>query len=113
MRISDWSSDVCSSDLIDDVVAVREVERTARHFLRRLRCHGLAGTEPVCTLPGIAIGDAHLVGRLEAARVQGYLATTTALGSFTLCHIKLEPPSRWQVGRRQVDRKSTRLNSSH
>src|SRR3546814_5955579 len=71
MRISDWSSDVCSSDLIDDVVAVREVERTARHFLRRLRCHGLAGTEPVCTLPGIAVGDAHLVGRLEAARVQG------------------------------------------
>src|SRR3546814_18931615 len=32
MRISDWSSDVCSSDLLDDVAAVRASFRAAEPF---------------------------------------------------------------------------------
>src|SRR3546814_17659968 len=76
MRISDWSSDVCSSDLCEALVlqhwALLDVQlheggdaarpaRTAAHF-RRIEAEG-----PV----GLAHADALLVFRLQHGRVEG------------------------------------------
>src|SRR3546814_3162751 len=93
MRISDWSSDVCSSDLqavlhVPDGRAVGEGGAAvggegggvALAALDLLRCH-LVGD-----------GRAHLA-RLRVAAVAG----------------DVEPA----IAQRHVDRKSTRLNSSH
>src|SRR3546814_7356641 len=98
MRISDWSSDVCSSDLIaglldpDRVAGVgqgprREVERLLRagnddHLLRR------AGDGP----RRAEIGGYRLAQRPIAAGIAGHEEAP-----------RRPPP----------DRKSTRLNSSH
>src|SRR3546814_4825377 len=43
MRISDWSSDVCSSDLFDERVAIDDLPFGGRHLLAHgelLRAHG-------------------------------------------------------------------------
>src|SRR3546814_16350664 len=40
MRISDWSSDVCSSDLIDDAARAISNDRGVGHHHRRLRRRG-------------------------------------------------------------------------
>src|SRR3546814_3242938 len=39
MRISDWSSDVCSSDLIDQPCACDQLRQHHRHGLKRLDLH--------------------------------------------------------------------------
>src|SRR3546814_12361535 len=57
MRISDWSSDVCSSDLIDD----REFHRTGSFDLNAV------GAPPAHSE---GIGDGHKAARLPAALVQ-------------------------------------------
>src|SRR3546814_12189597 len=64
MRISDWSSDVCSSDLRDDIV----VERA-----RRDRLLGLLRKQRPCGIDTVAARDrgaclAVLAGREGAAR---------------------------------------------
>src|SRR3546814_16825922 len=41
MRISDWSSDVCSSDLIPTYLRVREVHKRAIEFIMDLDVHKL------------------------------------------------------------------------
>src|SRR3546814_8525392 len=53
MRISDWSSDVCSSDLDENPEGTGERE-SARHD-RCLRCMGGKGAE-MCRPPGVAGG---------------------------------------------------------
>src|SRR3546814_14891629 len=57
MRISDWSSDVCSSDLIDD----REFHRNGSFDLNAV------GAPPAHSE---GIGDGHKAARLPAALVQ-------------------------------------------
>src|SRR3546814_17925797 len=70
MRISDWSSDVCSSDLVslataepalvtdigcgDTVARRRATAELARHLAMRLRCYDILADEPATrsdTLP--------------------------------------------------------------
>src|SRR3546814_10802809 len=109
MRISDWSSDVCSSDLLD----------RGYHLGRRL-------------LVEIVYDDARAVARqLERERApdaaprsrnKGNLARQSA---HVLLHSKLiwsvDPDDGFAIDRRDAlvghrahrDRKSTRLNSSH
>src|SRR3546814_1936512 len=117
MRISDWSSDVCSSDLAIDVARLAARARRCRALLARhpdapaddrLVAYGrdrpqqldemraaLRPADPLLHLPCPAWPDLetlqlHEVGRNVAAA-----------------------PIRPRVGHRLEDRKSTRLNSSH
>src|SRR3546814_8193264 len=97
MRISDWSSDVCSSDLIDrhgldqDVLVAVELVELAREFVQTPRQRRFALISAIrrqergqggCYQRGL--GDAAMRGQI------------------------VQPP-----GVAGLDRKSTRLNSSH
>src|SRR3546814_6870680 len=92
MRISDWSSDVCSSDLAAARKGAQQVQRRRRlvirldHPLRVGRAPGRFETDVVDDVAAIA-------GQRDAAHI-------------------------FQIGRARLgelarDRKSTRLNSSH
>src|SRR3546814_10835766 len=71
MRISDWSSDVCSSDLREDRLALVPLNfpsgRTAICHLRRLREVDRANRTGQRAAIGAAIGNrrARLIGRSE------------------------------------------------
>src|SRR3546814_8504760 len=110
MRISDWSSDVCSSDLLAGVLIdplpsrMGLVAATAAYlqFLRAFtRRHGI-----------VLIADEVLnfrMGYRGAAAQLGLEPDITAFGKI----IGGGLPIRAIAGRREIDRKSTRLNSSH
>src|SRR3546814_1705812 len=95
MRISDWSSDVCSSDLDGDVSLARH-HRRVDHVHRVEHRRQQAAERYLGERPGVEVGDVALVldGHLRQAGV-GELPCEAAelLG--------------------ELDRKSTRLNSSH
>src|SRR3546814_7015388 len=105
MRISDWSSDVCSSDLPELVDAglmsareLRQFER-AENFLLAVRCHLhiLAGrAEDRLTFDF----QREIASRMKFADRPGKSAVERFMQLYFL-HAK------------SVDRKSTRLNSSH
>src|SRR3546814_8593512 len=104
MRISDWSSDVCSSDLPGaDLVALTKVGKLdeARQFLGRDRRRILRhpGRHHVAEEVGPAVMhqvDLGALPRYEHIEIVHPLALPSGL----------QPVS-------PVDRKSTRLNSSH
>src|SRR3546814_10641483 len=121
MRISDWSSDVCSSDLDLEVTHLDKYQPAARCstgeqkalLLGTVLAHAdlvaeLAGRRPVLLLDEVA---AHLDPRRRAALFERLAAgggqvwmTGTEAALF-----EAAPDARaWAV-----DRKSTRLNSSH
>src|SRR3546814_3123978 len=110
MRISDWSSDVCSSDLIDGAIGDLEIRdvalaladdgRQAAQAARRIGDHqmqppdmdvGILG----CLLPGHVEPALGRIGEaLQSLAVDGMDGDALA-------------------GGHDSDRKSTRLNSSH
>src|SRR3546814_10097796 len=121
MRISDWSSDVCSSDLSSDLRIVIPPTRTVAVPKRSLLRPGPA------TLPVHCTGD-HLQctlarGRREdivvGARVltgAGWPATALQEASQARCAaatVYTACPGKRIRARVWTDRKSTRLNSSH
>src|SRR3546814_3045264 len=103
MRISDWSSDVCSSDLsarsalgpdatgVGWVYEYALVDRTGRHDLSQLR----------------GIQDWFL--RYELKTVPGVAEIASIGGMVKQYQVLLDPVELAAYG----DRKSTRLNSSH
>src|SRR3546814_2008488 len=97
MRISDWSSDVCSSDLWRFLGPDRE--EVAIRPAGSLRSNsGDAMLPALCAGLGIAILPAFIVRPpLEAGRLE------------TILEEWLPPPLSLHL----LDRKSTRLNSSH
>src|SRR3546814_7596964 len=107
MRISDWSSDVCSSDLDDDVAFRRQIAREHDAGFA-LEIDDDAFLAAIATEKVVALA---VTERRERARV------VAAAGRFDLQHFGAE------IGKRQrrrgagepacEDRKSTRLNSSH
>src|SRR3546814_10226621 len=114
MRISDWSSDVCSSDLFGTLVSRIDILRAV-----------LPG-EPYQTVPGVTPGGEVLLrvnGWPKVQRVFEAIDTVDALGidpadaapdHWRHVHNRLaanENPRRYTLERQ--DRKSTRLNSSH
>src|SRR3546814_3405308 len=134
MRISDWSSDVCSSDLqCLRLVAGRFPDPICRLALRVLREPAHRTNQPVFRLalpatypsgaiegypPGLAGCRAYRPGPWQPATVRGIAAHTRrqpghdVAGSFFPVYIrrlavlgKTLPAT--------LDRKSTRLNSSH
>src|SRR3546814_2902777 len=94
MRISDWSSDVCSSDLLPDVLTTvngREVFSTiGRNF-------------DLQDMPAEALSRVNVFKSQTADLTEGGLAGVIDL--------QLNRP--FNFGDPTVDRKSTRLNSSH
>src|SRR3546814_1467633 len=95
MRISDWSSDVCSSDLFD---------------LLRLDVHLRAGDQIYVTGMGLESewqADITLGGTTLAPRVTGEIDLVRGTLDFAGRSFDLEE------GKVTLDRKSTRLNSSH
>src|SRR3546814_5321792 len=104
MRISDWSSDVCSSDLpsVYEVGPFREQEADAelagvlrRHRVLQIPLDGRLIGEPQCAEMRLEQARSNRVQRMH---VQS-LAETWLIADQTT-----------QLG---LDRKSTRLNSSH
>src|SRR3546814_8984502 len=110
MRISDWSSDVCSSDLPYDFYATRYIfagaervrDETRRIWMEKFGLRILEGYGATECSPVIAVNSpmhfkAGSVGRLLPGM-----------------HCRLEPvPGVDEGGRLLVDRKGTSLNSSH
>src|SRR3546814_4510043 len=105
MRISDWSSDVCSSDLAALAGAAGSVlEADPRR--------------PPDRLAAAAVAD--LVGAVDRRRGRaavvdagGVLAGRVADAFGRLRDQRLRRPLARPAGRAHEDRKSTRLNSSH
>src|SRR3546814_2018620 len=102
MRISDWSSDVCSSDLGDIFVATTVllesewVLRSGYGFAPAQVADGLSG---LAGLPGVTVEEPGLLARaIEWLRDGVDFADALHLAKAGDC---------------DVDRKSTRLNSSH
>src|SRR3546814_10537405 len=98
MRISDWSSDVCSSDLDGraDVVAVPAYQLTIGE--------AAAGMTAGCGY----VSDSSLPPRSEGlfkAEITQVDGRSTPLNGINRVHVA--------SGRHVLDRKSTRLNSSH
>src|SRR3546814_1724127 len=117
MRISDWSSDVCSSDLVDFV---------GRWSVRLELLHGLAcglGAEK-----GFAVADRHRANRRAQLRhglnrIAGFLTLwghegkDHGKGAVELAHnverVRHAHGVEYGSLGRDTDRKSRRLNSSH
>src|SRR3546814_9014211 len=128
MRISDWSSDVCSSDLgpaeraglaaVDPVARVVDVQELGGGDLRQADGGDVAGIAPE--------GLVHLL--VDALRLQRHLVEVALAQHVLLAVLALAGPGAavLQPARRpplachfceklerRLDRKSTRLNSSH
>src|SRR3546814_8562339 len=106
MRISDWSSDVCSSDL---GIAAEAAEHRGLGHARRLQRRtalaadrGQAGGSLANVLQRVVQVAAFLFGRSQVQQFhQRVLVARAPAVQRTLVNLTLE------------DRKSTRLNSSH
>src|SRR3546814_3959080 len=106
MRISDWSSDVCSSDLLDHVALgdgdlelgrLADLDVVEAQVARGVRIHAL----DVRGVLAAAVDDDHLRGDRGAV-----VALVPGRGRDADAGTVVEHE-------RRVDRKSTRLNSSH
>src|SRR3546814_5222543 len=121
MRISDWSSEVCSSDLVEDalagqqsaqqrVVTSRQAVEAARAALRANEARWRAGAISMFELED---SRRQFNGAQESAiaaardRAQAWVALVRAAGG----QVSLQASA--VTGPETIDRKSTRLNSSH
>src|SRR3546814_9951465 len=103
MRISDWSSDVCSSDLIPRIEPVVDcgmlgVAEEGRINTSIAQAQGLAIDLNRSVLPR----SNEIVGRVHQREQVAAVRPALAIGN-----------SDERFDRRVADRKSTRLNSSH
>src|SRR3546814_7417484 len=125
MRISDWSSDVCSSDLGDFDRVVAAVQQLVGHrtygvkmlvgFVQQVE----AGRQEAYDDRGPAERDGnHGLRSLELAGLYGAcalcagIALTTSAMAFKQYQYR-DNGQHGQCDLRSADRKSTRLNSSH
>src|SRR3546814_7989141 len=100
MRISDWSSDVCSSDL-----ANRFSPGTCPRLIVKVGSALLVSPEGEVHAEWVETLVADIAGRAQA----GQQVAIVSSGAIALGARRLELPG----GGRNRDRKSTRLNSSH
>src|SRR3546814_3442009 len=120
MRISDWSSDVCSSDLQRTVLEPLALDVEVRVHARRERLEYLGGPGEANQVAPLLASDRHRdhptavgAGEVDPEGTEHVVAET---GSVTAVLGRLGKPAemghvrRGHVGQ---DRKSTRLNSSH
>src|SRR3546814_8582309 len=107
MRISDWSSDVCSSDLLNNVTV-----GTAQVMTNGVFTPGLTTTSPLGTL---TITGFTPVTAADGSVIGGTFTYEYVLGDNTLTHPAAGEDDVTDSFAVTVteDRKSTRLNSSH
>src|SRR3546814_6753535 len=106
MRISDWSSDVCSSDLNAEYrydYFIANCATRVRDALDRASGGAIARASK-----GVASGRTY---RFEATRLIGPVLPFALAMDAVMGPAGDAPIDRWQQS--FVDRKSTRLNSSH
>src|SRR3546814_5344867 len=118
MRMSDWSSDVCSSDLEADVADMRSETSSNEpaEIVDRVARLRLAKSEQRCAARGRGIGVQMLLPTRIGGGADSFERGNVCLRS--LCPLGME---RIEInfllggpGREEgKDRKSTRLNSSH
>src|SRR3546814_10206595 len=137
MRISDWSSDVCSSDLLLSVADVALAKDEATQLLQetcgldakgaaaRLRALPATGALELFGMTGLKIHDAvRMLGKAELAargpdlekKVQEVLRgiiSRSIRQDWSIGKLGLLIRLFGQLGDAMIDRKSTRLNSSH
>src|SRR3546814_10531753 len=109
MRISDWSSDVCSSDLVGlaltDHVARLLAAGLAVDLGAAMLVFGFQG-QPIDAFGGADRGGGQTGKGLQGAQVDG-------LEAFRVQRVEGQQAPRLLVDEQWADRKSTRLNSSH
>src|SRR3546814_5302727 len=124
MRISDWSSDVCSSDLLDEQMqASGSSQRLSDRLNLILFIVNFAGS---LTIAALAILALRLVRRNSRDLLSAHAALEQSAGRLALANRALEQANtnlEKRVAERTADlseaneeiqdRKSTRLNSSH
>src|SRR3546814_5903241 len=103
MRISDWSSDVCSSDL---QLRVGGAARDVRDVTAGRECAAGTGDDDHVGMP---------IGMRELEDVRELLVHVVVAGveQFGTIEGDRQAPALAGQQQRAVDRKSTRLNSSH
>src|SRR3546814_10300801 len=118
MRISDWSSDVCSSDLGVFAAALRwasDLDRNAVTFVALSGVFPRTSMRPPCLRKAVRSAAMVSLVRLRPTSL-------ALLGRADRCEVLLdlrgmESPCRWftvaALALANGDRKSTRLNSSH
>src|SRR3546814_6891792 len=130
MRISDWSSDVCSSDLLSPWINAAEAEGFALAIIDTPPAAGAEAAEAVQRSDMVLIPCRPSLIDLEAIKRTAQLITATGKQAFVV--LNGAPPTATallddartlaeatglQVARAVIrerrDRKSTRLNSSH
>src|SRR3546814_5618219 len=115
MRISDWSSDVCSSDLESEPVAPGHQAAVS------IDVAPLIGDEVTAILVVVVLGRGQTTVVWKHVRLQAHLGLADAddllrkhTGGRILPAEGIECRNRTTIdGERNPDRKSTRLNSSH
>src|SRR3546814_4935637 len=110
MRISDWSSDVCSSDLLAQR-SKRGVSTARPIQLASVTCMPMAEVEggacPIPILPFPSIRSLTDVPAEPPRRLMPFLEPRNRSSPVDLARMLKHPESE------NADRKSTRLNSSH
>src|SRR3546814_6776301 len=106
MRISDWSSDVCSSDLRDDVRAILALGNTRSGITFRSIVFGGPGYGLILLVGHGLELQAEIDGRLNERGYRGE-------GDVELGGQLVEAQADGEAILANGDRKSTRLNSSH
>src|SRR3546814_8059003 len=118
MRMSDWSSDVCSSDLSGGMIPTHGIERDGQGrshpaVLNRLQCRpdgsGCSGLRHHFAAIIVTAGTAHMMRALQLATIRALDMGARLQGVMRTPHVTL----RAGLLLLRKDRKSTRLNSSH
>src|SRR3546814_2733262 len=109
MRISDWSSDVCSSDLLGKVMKLDRLLQSPFTMAKELHskieleiAHTQAGRPARIIAKMNALVEPEMIRALYRASQAGVRVDLIVRG---MCSLR--------PGARGLDRKSTRLNSSH
>src|SRR3546814_1341930 len=107
MRISDWSSDVCSSDLV--AFYANDVAAVSATMLREAR---LSEADWLAMLPATGpMARSVLAGRDDLPT--GVRRALVAMGSGSVALPQPDGTAEATEATADTDRKSTRLNSSH
>src|SRR3546814_2212202 len=109
MRISDWSSDVCSSDLLVDDARAPWWMMTSGDEM------AIKALEAVLGRKGWEDDAGKLMVGVAQRQRKGHWDTTpaNAWGAVTVRRLATLYPASAITGVTNIDRKSTRLNSSH